>query len=109
MLLILVLVFLALFVVLPLVGLALWALVTTAIVGLVMGGLGRLLIPGSQPIGLLATLLLGLVGAITGSFIAHLIGVGHLLTLLLEIGASAVLVAAYSATGRSRRLSANSR
>jgi len=108
-LLILVLVFVVLFVVLPFVGLALWALVTTAIVGLVMGALGRLVVPGSQPIGLLATMLLGLVGAITGGFIAHLIGVGHLVTLLLEIGAAAALVAAYSARGRRRPVSAGPR
>jgi uncharacterized membrane protein YeaQ/YmgE (transglycosylase-associated protein family) len=96
----LVFVFVALFVVLPLTGLALWALVTTAIVGLVMGALGRLVIPGSQPIGLLATVLLGLVGAIVGSFAAHLAHLHRPVTLLLEIAASAVLVALYSARTR---------
>ena len=100
MIVLLIVVFLALFVALPLAGLALWALFTTAIVGLVMGALGRLIVPGSQPIGLLATMLLGLVGAIVGSFVAHLAHFGHPLTLLLEIAASALLVAGYSARMR---------
>lgn len=91
-----------LFVVLPIAGLAVWALISTAIVGLVMGALGRLVVPGTQPIGLLATLLLGLGGAIVGSFVGHVVHVGHLLTLLLEVAASAVLVGGYSV--RERRL-----
>ena len=101
MILVLVVVFVALFIALPLAGLAIWALISTAIVGLVMGAIGRLVIPGSQPIGLVATLLLGLSGAIVGGFIGeHIIHVGRVLTLLLEIGASALLVASYSATKR---------
>lgn len=106
MILVLVVVFVALFIALPLAGLAIWALVSTAIVGLVMGALGRLVIPGSQPIGLVATILLGLVGAIVGGFIGeHVIHVGRFLTLLLEIGASALLVASYSAVKRHQSVS----
>ena len=36
--------------------LALWTLVSTAIVGLFFGGLARLVLPGTQPIGALATM-----------------------------------------------------
>lgn len=96
-------VFLVLFVVLPLVGLALWTLVSTAIVGLFFGALARLVLPGNQPIGALATILSGLIGSIIGGFIGHEIGVGHLATVLLEIGVSVVSVAGFSAVQAERR------
>ena len=96
MLLFLLVAFIVLFVVLPLVGLALWTLVSTAIVGLFFGGLARLVLPGTQPIGGLATILSGLIGSILGGLIGHAIGVGHLATVLLEIGVSVVAVAGFS-------------
>jgi uncharacterized membrane protein YeaQ/YmgE (transglycosylase-associated protein family) len=105
----LVVIFLVVFIVLPVAGLALWSLISTLIVGLIMGALGRLIIPGSQPIGLLATLLLGLTGAIVGGFIGDHLHIGRILTVLLEIGTAAVLVAGYSAYQHRRQLSKPSR
>jgi uncharacterized membrane protein YeaQ/YmgE (transglycosylase-associated protein family) len=87
----------ALFVVLPLIGIALWALLSTIVVGLAMGALGRLVVPGSQPIGLVATCLSGLAGSIVGGFIGqHLLDVGRLATILIEIGIAALVVAVYA-------------
>jgi uncharacterized membrane protein YeaQ/YmgE (transglycosylase-associated protein family) len=43
------------------------------IIGLVAGALARLLMPGKQPMGLLLTMVLGLVGSVIGGFIASLI------------------------------------
>ena len=43
------------------------------IIGLVAGGLARLLMPGRQPMGLFMTMLLGLVGSIIGGFVSSLI------------------------------------
>jgi uncharacterized membrane protein YeaQ/YmgE (transglycosylase-associated protein family) len=40
------------------------------IIGLIAGGLARLLIPGRQPMGWLMTTVLGLVGSIVGGLIA---------------------------------------
>jgi uncharacterized membrane protein YeaQ/YmgE (transglycosylase-associated protein family) len=88
------LILVALFVVLPVVGLALWALWTTILVGLVIGALGRLVVPGPQPIGFLATLMAGLSGSIVGGFLGqHVFDVGRLATVLLEIGVAALVVA----------------
>lgn len=99
-------VLLALFVVFPLIGMALWALFTTIVVGLVLGALGRLVVPGRQRISLLATALAGIVGAVVGGFIGdHVLDVGGFATLLLEIGASALMVALMTAPRASRRLS----
>lgn len=43
------------------------------IIGLIAGGLARLLVPGRDPMGLLATLVLGLVGSLIGGFLGNLI------------------------------------
>ena len=88
------------FVILPLVGVALWFVITTAIVGIIFGGLGRLIVPGHQPIGLLATICCGWIGSLIGGAIGHGVGFGHLATLLVEIGVSAGAVAVWSATQR---------
>lgn len=40
------------------------------IVGLVAGGIARLLVPGRQPMGLLMTMILGLAGSLVGGFIS---------------------------------------
>ena len=43
------------------------------IIGLVAGLLGRLLVPGPQPMGWLLTIVLGLVGSVVGGFVSSLI------------------------------------
>ena len=43
------------------------------IIGLVAGGLARLLMPGRQPMGMIMTMVLGLVGSMVGGFISSLI------------------------------------
>ncbi len=105
MLLALFIVLLLLFVVLPTIGLALWAFFTTIIVGLVIGALARGIVPGAQPIGLLATILAGLCGSIIGGFLGqHVFDVGGFATVLIEIALAAVVVALVT-NSRTRRIS----
>jgi uncharacterized membrane protein YeaQ/YmgE (transglycosylase-associated protein family) len=95
-----------LFVVLPLAGMALWAILTTIVVGFIVGALGRLVVPGVQPIGVLATVGAGLCGSIVGGFVGqHVFHIGWFGTLLLEIAVAAVLVALLA--GRMRRAGAH--
>lgn len=92
--LLLVAVLVVLLIVLPIVGWALWLLISTALVGAIIGGLARLVIPGRQDIGILATIVIGWIGSLIGSLIGrHLFHVGTFLTLLCEIGVAAILVA----------------
>ncbi|AWS40108.1 GlsB/YeaQ/YmgE family stress response membrane protein [Streptosporangium sp. 'caverna'] len=49
-------------------------IISAIIVGAITGGLGRLLIPGRQEIGMVATILAGIVAAFVGSGIAYLLG-----------------------------------
>jgi uncharacterized membrane protein YeaQ/YmgE (transglycosylase-associated protein family) len=80
-----------------LLGAALWAVISAAIVGLIIGALARLVLPGQQSIGLLATMLLGWVGSFVGGILGYrVIHAGTLLTVLLEIAVAALLIAAYA-------------
>jgi uncharacterized membrane protein YeaQ/YmgE (transglycosylase-associated protein family) len=51
------------------------------IAGLIIGALARLVKPGKQHLGLLATLLLGLAGSVVGGVVASLLGTGHIFEL----------------------------
>jgi uncharacterized membrane protein YeaQ/YmgE (transglycosylase-associated protein family) len=91
----------ALFVILPVIGIALWALIWTIVVGLIIGGAGRLVVPGVQRIGFLATVAAGLSGALLGGFLGqHVFDLGRLATVLIEIGIAALLVALIAAGQR---------
>ena len=48
------------------------------VAGLIIGALARLIKPGKQSLGLLATLGLGLVGSLIGGLIAQLLGTGSI-------------------------------
>jgi len=82
------------FVIVPLVGLTLWLLVSAVITGLIIGGLGRLVVPGRQSIGCLPTAVAGLVGSIGGSLLGHALALHRLATVLIEIGVAAGVVIA---------------
>jgi uncharacterized membrane protein YeaQ/YmgE (transglycosylase-associated protein family) len=51
------------------------------VAGLIIGALARLIKPGKQQLGILATLLLGLVGSVIGGTIANLLGTGEIFEL----------------------------
>ena len=82
------------------------------LIGIVIGVLARLLIPGRQRIGVLMTILLGIGGALIGGTIASAIGEGDIFELnaigtIFGIIAAVLLIAAAEAMGvgddRSRR------
>jgi uncharacterized membrane protein YeaQ/YmgE (transglycosylase-associated protein family) len=49
----------------------LWFIVVLLVVGLIAGALARLLVPGKDPIGLLGTWLLGVLGSFVGGFLGY--------------------------------------
>jgi uncharacterized membrane protein YeaQ/YmgE (transglycosylase-associated protein family) len=50
-------------------------IITAIVIGAIIGALGRLLLPGRQPIGVLMTVIVGIVAAIAGTAIAQRVGV----------------------------------
>jgi uncharacterized membrane protein YeaQ/YmgE (transglycosylase-associated protein family) len=79
------------------------------IAGLVIGALARLIKPGRQNLGIVATLLLGLAGSVIGGAVASLLGTGDIFELnvlgfiVAVIAAVALIGVAESMTGRRRR------
>jgi uncharacterized membrane protein YeaQ/YmgE (transglycosylase-associated protein family) len=57
--------------------LTLAVVIWTILIGIIIGGLGRLVLPGRQPIGFLVTIVVGIVASFIGFFIAEGLGVAH--------------------------------
>jgi len=68
------------------------------IVGLVAGLLARAIKPGSDPMGWIMTIILGIVGALLGGFIASLLGInadGGFIGLVFSVIGAIILLFAY--------------
>jgi len=50
-----------------------WFLILVALFGLVIGAIGRLLVPGPTPMGLLETMAAGIAGSLIGGFVGRLL------------------------------------
>jgi uncharacterized membrane protein YeaQ/YmgE (transglycosylase-associated protein family) len=78
------------------------------VAGLVIGALARLIVPGKQHLGILATLALGLVGSLIGGLIAQFFGTGdiwelNVLGFVLAVVAAVLLIGvAEGIAGRGR-------
>jgi uncharacterized membrane protein YeaQ/YmgE (transglycosylase-associated protein family) len=60
-----------------------------AIVGIIVGALGRLAIPGPNPMSIGMTILVGIGGAVVGGFIAYALGapaLGFILAVIVAAG-----------------------
>lgn len=82
-------------------------ILTAIVIGLIIGALGRLVVPGKQSIPIWLTLVIGIVAALIGTFIAAAIGVDDTdgidwIELILQIGLAAVGVT-IAAAARARR------
>lgn len=66
--------------------------------GLIVGAVARLIKPGRQSLGILMTLILGLVGSVIGGTIASLLGTGDIWELNI-IGAISAIIAALLLVG----------
>ena len=52
-----------------------WAIIVAIVVGLILGVLAKLILPGRQAIPLWLTILVGIVAAFLGNYVATLLGV----------------------------------
>ncbi len=80
-----------------------WFLLVLAIFGLIVGAIGRLLVPGPTPLGVLGTMGAGVAGALIGGFVGRLL-LGPSLTQgwtwVLSILGATLVVALVSGPGR---------
>lgn len=98
---ILVVVILALLLAGSLVGLA-FELLWLAITGLIIGGLGRLVLPGRHEVGLLATVLVGIAASLLGGILADVFDAGWLVRFLVAVALAAIGITLLSSTERGR-------
>jgi uncharacterized membrane protein YeaQ/YmgE (transglycosylase-associated protein family) len=98
---ILVVVILALLLAGTLIGLAL-ELLWLAITGLIVGALGRLVLPGRQEIGLLPTALIGIAASLAGGIIGDLADAGWFVTFLIAVALAALGITLFSRSSYAR-------
>jgi uncharacterized membrane protein YeaQ/YmgE (transglycosylase-associated protein family) len=98
---ILLVVILALLLAGSLIGLA-FELLWLAITGLIIGGLGRLVLPGRHEIGLLATSLVGIAASLLGGILADLFDAGWVVRFLVAVALAAIGITLLSSTERGR-------
>jgi uncharacterized membrane protein YeaQ/YmgE (transglycosylase-associated protein family) len=78
-------------------------IISAIIIGIIIGVLGRLVVPGRQHIGVLLTIVIGIVAALIGAAIASGLGVADTkgidwIEWLIQIGLAAVGIAALDRT-----------
>ncbi len=88
-------------------------IITALIVGLIVGALGRLVVPGRQSIPIWLTMVIGVVAALLGTVLANALGIststpgvdwGELLVQVLLAAVGVALVVGVSGRGRRRVL-----
>ena len=72
------------------------------LVGILLGALGRLVLPGEQQIGYLATALAGIAGSLLGGIIGDILDTGGVVQFLIAIVCAAGVVAILDGTSRAR-------
>jgi len=77
------------------------AIISAIVVGAIIGALGRLVVRGKQNISILATIVIGIIAALIGTFIANALGVGNTngidwIKLIIQVVLAAVGVSFYA-------------
>ncbi|MET7401106.1 GlsB/YeaQ/YmgE family stress response membrane protein [Dactylosporangium sp. NPDC005572] len=84
-------------------------IITALIVGIIVGALGRLVVPGRQSMSILLTMVVGIIAALLGTVLANAIGIstntpgvdwGELLVQVILAAVGVALVAGVSGRGR---------
>lgn len=75
-------------------------ILTWIILGLVVGALAKLLMPGDDPGGIFVTILIGIAGAFLGGMIGSMLGIGsitgfNMLSIVLAIVGAIILLVLY--------------
>jgi uncharacterized membrane protein YeaQ/YmgE (transglycosylase-associated protein family) len=85
-----------------LIGLA-FSLIWLALTGVIIGALGRLVLPGRQDVSLLATALIGIAASLLGGILADIFDVGGLIQFLVAVALAALGVTLFASSEYRRR------
>ncbi|MDM4720299.1 GlsB/YeaQ/YmgE family stress response membrane protein [Micromonospora sp. WMMA1363] len=90
--------------------LTVWGIITALIVGLIVGALGRLVVPGRQDMPMWLHMLIGVGAALLGTALARTIGIATSTAgidwgeLLVQVALAAIAVALVAGVGRRRSI-----
>lgn len=84
-------------------------IISWVIIGLIAGILGKLIMPGRDPVGFLLTILIGMAGALIGGFLVRLLGGAgitgfNVWSILVAILGAVILLAIYRLFAGSREV-----
>jgi uncharacterized membrane protein YeaQ/YmgE (transglycosylase-associated protein family) len=85
----------------------LWTIISAIVVGAIVGALARLIMPGKQAIGVIMTIVLGIIGSLIGSWVTYQVGYSNsnggwaVIPFLVGVVVAAILIGLYvGITGR---------
>jgi uncharacterized membrane protein YeaQ/YmgE (transglycosylase-associated protein family) len=85
----------------------LWTIISAIVVGAIVGALARLIMPGKQSIGVIMTIVLGIIGSLIGSWVTYQVGYSNsnggwaVIPFLVGVVVAAILIGLYvGITGR---------
>ena len=78
------------------------------VMGLIVGALAKLIMPGKDPGGIVITILIGIAGAIVGGFIGSVLQIGsvtgfNIRSILLAVGGSVLLLILYRSVKKNKK------
>jgi uncharacterized membrane protein YeaQ/YmgE (transglycosylase-associated protein family) len=85
-----------------LIGLA-FSLLWLAFIGLIVGGLGRLILPGERDISLLATVMIGIAASLLGGILADVFDAGWLVKYLVAVALAGIGITLFASSEAGRR------
>jgi uncharacterized membrane protein YeaQ/YmgE (transglycosylase-associated protein family) len=81
-------------------------LITTLVIGLIVGAIAKLIVPGRDPGGWIITILLGIAGAVVGTWLGRMLGIysgGQSAGWIASIAGAVLLLLLYRAIIKRRR------
>jgi uncharacterized membrane protein YeaQ/YmgE (transglycosylase-associated protein family) len=84
-------------------------IIMAIVIGAIIGALARFVLPGRQNIGILLTIVIGIVAALLGTWLAQLVGVATTdgidwIEIVFQIGLAAIAIALFAGVGSRRRV-----
>jgi uncharacterized membrane protein YeaQ/YmgE (transglycosylase-associated protein family) len=71
-----------------------------AVIGLIAGGIAKMILPGNNPSGWIVTAVLGIAGSFLANYLGQMLGLttgehGHIMGLVWSVGGAVILLAIY--------------
>jgi uncharacterized membrane protein YeaQ/YmgE (transglycosylase-associated protein family) len=84
-------------------------IIMAIVIGALIGALARFVLPGRQNIGILLTVVIGIVAALLGTWLAQQVGVAvtpgiDWIEIVFQVGLAAIAIALFAGVGSRRRV-----